>query len=112
MSGDTQTTAAAWLEAIVDAGAAPPLLIVADNAAIAAEAQAWEAALSPARWRYRVRLAEVTPPFGDQEAEAVAAEAASLGAKAILAAGGGELLAVAAKAAAFASVPLILPPSA
>lgn len=95
-----------WLELLCQANAGSPLLIVADNAAIATEALAWDAALTPSGWCYRVRLATADASV-DDEAQAVASEASSLAARSMLAVGDEKLLAMAEKAAALAGVSLV-----
>lgn len=100
-----------WLERVKAQGGASPLLIVADHCSISAWACGWHEQFSAAGWTYRVRLGEVLEPLLDQEAAAVAAEAARFQAHAILAVGGPSLVAVATAAARSASLPLVRLPA-
>jgi len=80
-----------------------PILIVADNAAITHWAPDWGRRFAAAGRVHRVRLAG----RGDtREVAAVAAEAASLGAVAILAAGDRPALELGARVAALLNLPL------
>jgi glycerol dehydrogenase-like iron-containing ADH family enzyme len=81
-----------------------PLLIVADNAAIARRAMRWAEQFAAAGRLYRVRLAGA---LGDRDLEGVVAEARSLAAAAVLAAGGPATRALAAAAAAALGLPLV-----
>jgi len=76
-----------------------PVLVVADNAAIASSAPAWAAAFKAAGRPYRVRLA------GASTASAMAAEARSLGAVAVMAAGTPATLLLAQSTASHLSLP-------
>jgi glycerol dehydrogenase-like iron-containing ADH family enzyme len=85
--GDVITGPAAVLAAALHAaGHQPPVLIVADNAAIARHAPDWARSFAALGWEYRVRLSD--GPADDIEAEAIAAEARHLGAHTLIAAGG------------------------
>lgn len=100
-----------WLAAVQAQNGAPPLLIVADNRSIAAHALAWDRQLTAAGWKYRVRLGEAAERRQAEEAAAVAREAAVMGARSILVAGGEPVRLVAAAAAKRAGLPLAeLPP--
>jgi glycerol dehydrogenase-like iron-containing ADH family enzyme len=81
-----------------------PLLVIADNEAIARLAPGWAERFAAAGLGYRVRLAG---SLGDRELEAVVAEARSLPARAILAAGSPATRALAAAAAARLGLPMI-----
>jgi glycerol dehydrogenase-like iron-containing ADH family enzyme len=96
-----------WCEEVSACGGGSPLLIVADNSAIASLAVAWNEKLSSSGWVYRVRLGEVAASLRSRETLAIASEARSLGATAIVAIGSEDLLAIAAEAAEKASRPLI-----
>jgi|GEM_PF-4645100 hypothetical protein len=78
-----------------------PILMVADNEAIARGALAWAAACTHEGRLHRVRLAGPSAPA------AIAAEATHLGAAAILWAGAPEVRALAAAAAREAGIPLL-----
>ncbi len=82
------------------AGAQGPLLIVAEPALIASLAPAWAAACAAAGVTHRVRLSGGGTSPG--EIAAIVDEARSLGARAIMAAGGSELQDSARSAAAAA----------
>ncbi|MFM7244292.1 MAG: hypothetical protein ACKO40_08985 [Planctomycetaceae bacterium] len=91
------------------AGVAGPVLVVADNTAIARAAPAWADAFAAAGWLHRVLAAD---PAGDDEVAAIAAEAASCDATAIVAAGDAAVVSVAERAAAVRRVPCVVLPSA
>ena len=81
-----------------------PILVVADNAAIARSAVDWNRRFAAAGRLHRVRLAG----RGDAgDVAAVAAEAVSLGAVAILAAGDRTAVGLAAQVAESLNLPLI-----
>lgn len=80
------TTAPALADALQAAGHAEPVLVIADNAAIASHAPAWAGSFAAIGWRHRVRLSD--GPADDVEADAIAAEARRLGARTIVAIGG------------------------
>jgi glycerol dehydrogenase-like iron-containing ADH family enzyme len=80
------------------------LLVIADNEAIARLAPRWAERFAAAGTGYRVRLAG---SLGDSEIEAVVAEARSLSASAILAAGGPATRALAAAAATRLGLPVV-----
>jgi glycerol dehydrogenase len=86
-----------------------PVLVVAGGSAVAALAPVWEAAMSAAGWHRRVRT------FGGEcttaEIDALVAEARSLGAGAIVGAGGGKCLDAARAAAAAISLPFVSCPT-
>lgn len=82
-----------------------PVLIVADNDAIARLAVRWQDFFSAAGRSYRVRLLSAGSPA---ELAAVAAEARSLAAGSILAAGSSLLVGRAARAATAAGLPLVV----
>lgn len=107
MSGPALGLDQGWLERVKAQGAASPLLIVADHRAISLWACGWHQQLSSVGWHYRVRLGEVAEPLLEEEAVAVAAEAARFQARAILAVGGPSLVAVATHAARRVSLPLL-----
>ncbi len=92
-----------WCEEVSACGGGSPLLIVA----VASLAVAWNEKLSSSGWVYRVRLGEVAASLRSRETLAIASEARSLGATAIVAIGSEDLLAIAAEAAEKASRPLI-----
>ena len=107
MSDAADSSPAAWLDMVIASGGLSPLLIVADNRAIATHSADWFEQLSMAGWLYRVRLGEVPVAFHEQEAAAIAVEAKTFQATAILAVGDSPLLEVAAAAAERAQLPLI-----
>jgi glycerol dehydrogenase-like iron-containing ADH family enzyme len=107
VSDAAESAPAAWLDMVTASGGRSPLLIVADNQAIATQSADWFEQFSMAGWLYRVRLGEVPAAFCEQEAAAIAVEAKSLQATAILAVGASALLEVAAEAAEQAQLPLI-----
>ncbi|MCE9630411.1 MAG: glycerol dehydrogenase [Planctomycetia bacterium] len=90
-------------------GLSGPVLIVAGNAAITRLAPTWAAAFAEAGWLHRVRA------FGGEssrrEIEALAREAAALGAAVIVAAGGGKTLDAARAAAAARRLPFVSCPT-
>lgn len=81
-----------------------PLLVIADNDAIARLAPRWAEAFAAAGLHYRVRLAG---SLGDLELEAILAEARSLAAGAILAAGRPATRTLAAAVADRLGLPLV-----
>ena len=80
-------------------------LVVADNESVASLAPRWAVELAGAGRRYRVRLLSIGSPA---ELEAVAAEARSLSAGLIIAAGGERLQASAAQVARQAGLPVVV----
>lgn len=80
------TPAAALADTVRAAGYQPPVLVVADNTAIARHAPDWARSFAALDWQHRVRLSD--GPADDVEADAIAAEAAHLGARTLVAAGG------------------------
>jgi len=80
-------------------------LVVADNESVARLAPRWAVELAGAGRRYRVRLLSIGSPA---ELEAVAAEARSLSAGLIIAAGGERLQASAAQVARQAGLPVVV----
>lgn len=97
---------AAEMEAV---GLGGPVLVVAGNSAIATLAPTWATAFAAAGWTHRVRL------FGGEssrrEVAAIHAEAVDLGARAIVAAGGGKALDAARAAAAELGLPFVSCPT-
>ena len=77
MSDAADSAPAAWLDMVTASGGRSPLLIVADNQAIATQSADWFEQFSMAGWLYRVRLGEVPAAFCEQEAAAIAVEAKS-----------------------------------
>lgn len=85
--GDVITApATALADALRAAGLRPPVLVVADNTAIAHQAPDWARSFAALGWQHRVRFSE--GPADDIEADAIAAEAAHLGARTLVAVGG------------------------
>jgi glycerol dehydrogenase len=86
-----------------------PVLVVAGTSALAQLAPVWAAAMDAAGWHHRVRA------FGGEctaaEIDALAAEARSLGAAAIVGAGGGKCLDAARAAAAATRLPFVSCPT-
>ncbi|NDC63766.1 MAG: glycerol dehydrogenase [Planctomycetia bacterium] len=86
-----------------------PVLVVAGRSAVAALARVWAAAMDAAGWLHRVR------GFGGEctaaEIDVLAAEARSLGAAAIVGAGGGKCLDAARAAAAAEGLPFVSCPT-
>ena len=86
-----------------------PVLVVAGGSAVAALAPVWATAMSAAGWHHRVRT------FGGEctaaEIDALVAEARSLGAGAIVGAGGGKCLDAARAAAAATRLPFVSCPT-
>ncbi len=78
-----------------------PILVVADNRAIARGGLMWARAWGNEGRVYRVRLA------GPSSVAAIAAEAKALGAAAIFWAGGGDVCELASAAASAVGIPLI-----
>lgn len=89
------------------AGVAGPVLVVADSAAIARAAPAWADAFAAAGWLHRVLAAD---PAVDDDVAAIAAEAASCGAMALVAAGDAAVVSAAERAAAASRLPCIVLP--
>ena len=105
--GEVITTPATTLaEALHAAGCQGPVLIVADNPAIARHAVAWAGSLAAVGWQHRVRLSD--GPADDVEADAIAAEGRRFAARAIVAAGGAATQAAARAAAARAGIPCLV----
>jgi glycerol dehydrogenase len=90
-------------------GITGPVLVVGGRSAVAALAPAWAQAMAAAGWNHRVRV------FGGEctavEIEALAAEARSLGARAIVGAGGGKCLDASRAAAAAVALPFVSCPT-
>jgi glycerol dehydrogenase len=90
-------------------GLSGPVLVVAGNAAITRLAPLWAASLADVGWEHRVLA------FGGEssrgEIDAIAAEAAALGAGVIVGAGGGKTLDAARAAAAARQVPFVSCPT-
>lgn len=91
-------------------GLSGPVLVVAGNSAIARLAPVWAEAFAEAGWTHRVRLCG--GESSRREIAALAAEAAGLSARVIVAAGGGKTLdaaraAAAARQIAFVSCPTV-----
>ncbi len=89
------------------AGVLGPVLVLADNRAIAAAAPRWAAAFAAAGHLHRVRLVDRA---SEREVEAVLAEAQNLAAATILAAGSGSPLAVGQAVASRLGLPLLPAP--
>jgi hypothetical protein len=105
--GDLITAPAAVLAAALQAaGHQPPVLIVADNAAIARHAPDWARSFAALDWQHRVRLSD--GPADAIEAEAIAAEAARLAARTLVAAGGAATQSAARAAAARTETPCLV----
>lgn len=100
------TPAAALAQALQAAGHGAPVLIVADNAAIAAHAPAWAGSFAALGWRHRVRLSD--GPADEREADTIADECRSLGARTLVAAGGTATRAAARAAAARTATPCLV----
>ncbi|MGB8853007.1 MAG: hypothetical protein WCC69_05515 [Pirellulales bacterium] len=100
------TPAAAVAETLQAAGHQPPVLIVADNTAIADHAPDWARSFAALGWQHRVRLSD--GPADEIEAEAIAAEARHLGARVIVAAGGTATRAAARTASARTGTPCLV----
>ena len=86
-------------------GSLDPVLVVADNATIAAWAPDWAEAFDACGWTFRVRL--FTTGQESDGHEAIIDEARNLGARAIVAAGGETLAAAAGAAATALGLPLV-----
>lgn len=89
------------------AGLAGPVLVVADDEAVARLAPAWAEAFSAAGWLHRVLAAG---PGAVAEVAAIAAEAESLRAAALVAAGDAAVLAAVQQAAAACRLPCVALP--
>ena len=100
------TPAAALADAVRTAGCQPPVLVVADNDAIARHAPDWARSFATLGWQHRVRLSD--GPADDIEANAVAAEARHLGARTLVAAGCNATQAAARAAAARTGAPCLV----
>jgi len=90
-------------------GITGPVLVVGGRSAVAALAPAWAQAMAEAGWNHRVRA------FGGEctaeEIDDLAAEARSLGARAIVGAGGGKCLDASRAAAAAVALPFVACPT-
>lgn len=100
------TPAGGVAEGLQAAGHQPPVLVVADNTAIARHAPDWARSFAALGWQHRVRLSD--GPADEFEADAIAAEARHLGARAIVAAGGTATQAAARAAAARTGTPCLV----
>ncbi len=93
---------------LVAGGHSPPVLILADTAAVAAHAPAWLTAFDELGWEYRVRVCGDVP----DDVETLVDEAGSLRARTIVAVGDAPLLAAAVAAATRAGIACVaLPPA-
>lgn len=108
-------TAADELAALVDAVSAAacdgPVLVIADNAAIARSGPAWARVFAARGWGHRVRLSEGSDGDAaalEAEARALAAEARSLRATVIVGSGGEAPRAAARAAAALTGLPVVM----
>lgn len=105
--GDVITTPAVALAAAIRAsGSRPPVLVVADNTAIARHAPDWARSFAALGWEHRVRLSD--GPADDVEADAIAAEAAHLAARTLVAAGGAATQSATRAAAARIGTPCLV----
>ena len=90
-------------------GLSGPVLVIGGGAAVGSLAPIWAASMAAAGWQHRVRV------FGGEctaaEIDALAAEAKSLGARAVVGAGGGKCLAAARAAAAALNLPFVSCPT-
>lgn len=91
------------------AGGAGPVLVLADNAAIAAAAPRWARRLEAAGRPHRVRFWE--GPADTVAIAALAAEARGFGATVLLAAGATDTLAAARAVAATVDAPCVIDPA-
>jgi len=106
--------AASLVAELCAAGHRGPILIVADNTAIARGGPAWAGALAARGWLHRVRVS--TGIDGDDsalaaEAEALALEAHTLQATVIIGVGDRATCAAARAAAAWAGLPAVVRPT-
>jgi glycerol dehydrogenase-like iron-containing ADH family enzyme len=90
-------------------GLADPVLIVADDPAVARLAPVWQAAFAEARWTHRVLVFGGT--VSRREVDAITAEAGSLGAAVIVGAGTTTVLDAALAAAAAVGLPAVVCPT-
>lgn len=97
------TPAPALAAALLAAGHSEPVLVIADNAAIASHAPAWARSFAAVGWRHRVRLSD--GPADDVEADAIACEARQFNAHTIVAVGGQATREAARAAAVRAGMP-------
>ena len=90
-------------------GLSGPVLVVGGAAAVGSLAPIWAASMASAGWQHRVRV------FGGEctaaEIDSLAAEARSLGARALVGAGGGKCLDAARAAAAALNLPFVSCPT-
>jgi glycerol dehydrogenase len=90
-------------------GLTGPVLVVGDSVAVGALAPVWAASMAAAGWQHRVRV------FGGEctaaEIEALAAEARSLGARALVGVGGSTCLDAARATAAAVDLPFVSCPT-
>lgn len=90
-------------------GLSGPVLVVGGAAAVGSLAPIWAASMAAAGWQHRVRV------FGGEctaaEIDSLAAEARSLGARAVVGAGGGKCLDAARAAAAALNLPFVSGPT-
>jgi hypothetical protein len=100
------TPAAALAAALHAAGNRPPVLVVADNTTIVRHAHDWARSFASLEWQHRVRFSD--GPADDVEADAIAAEAAHLGAHTLVAAGGEATRAAVRAAAARTGTPCLV----
>jgi len=107
VQGEGVTTRLAAEMAVI--GLAGPVLVVAGRSATKELAAVWGAAMSAAGWHHQVRV------FGGEctaaEIDAISAEARTLGAKALVGAGGGKCLDAARGAAAAVGMPFVSCPT-
>ncbi|MFM8951639.1 MAG: hypothetical protein ACKOOF_01035 [Planctomycetaceae bacterium] len=104
---DVITTPAAVLAAALHAaGHRPPVLVVADTTAIVRHAPDWARSFASLEWQHRVRFSD--GPADDVEADAIAAEAAHLGARTLVAVGGEATRAAVRAAAARTGTPCLV----
>lgn len=95
---------------LVALGHRDPVLVVADNASIAAFAPAWAESFDEVGWLHRVRL--FTAGRSSDGRTAIVEEARSLGARSIVAAGDEAVVAAASAAAAALDLPFLASPAA
>ena len=90
-------------------GLSGPVLVIGGGAAVGSLAPIWAASMAAAGWQHRVRV------FGGEctaaEIDSLAAEARSLGARAVVGAGGGKCLDAARAAAAALNLPFVSCPT-
>lgn len=102
--------AAALVQALAEAGHRGPILLIADNAAIARSAPAWAGAFAARGWLHRVRLSDVASADAADiadEARSLASEARSLSSGVIVVVGGEATRTAALRAAAEAGLPVM-----